>query len=207
MLDFVLFLLLMMLVILIFIIVEMGDITNKFKREMDFAGGKGTREDPYLISSQEHLHNVRYHLDRHFRQTADIDLKNYCRLRGFSGGWQPLGNEDSKFRGSYDGQGHLIKNLRIEAPDSDCLGLFGAISGDSLLENIELENVDIIGRNRVGGLVGVNEGRISDCRGEGDIRARRYVGGIAGSNRGELENCEFRGVVRGMAHFGEISGG
>lgn len=39
-----------------------------------FAGGSGTAEDPYLVATADHLNNVRDHLNKHFLQTADIDI-------------------------------------------------------------------------------------------------------------------------------------
>jgi len=44
-----------------------------------FAGGSGTQDDPWQVTTAEHLNNVRYYLgvaheDKYFIQTANIDL-------------------------------------------------------------------------------------------------------------------------------------
>ncbi len=52
----------------------------------EFAGGSGTENDPYLISTVTHLNNVRNYLDKHFRLTADLDLSAY----GEDDGWEPM---------------------------------------------------------------------------------------------------------------------
>jgi len=39
-----------------------------------FGGGQGTEQDPWQIATADHLDNIRYHLENHFIQTADIDL-------------------------------------------------------------------------------------------------------------------------------------
>lgn len=42
-----------------------------------FAGGSGTREDPYLIETADQLNAIRYGLDRHYKLIADIDLSTW----------------------------------------------------------------------------------------------------------------------------------
>ena len=39
--------------------------------------GEGTAENPYRISTAAELNEVRNYLDKHFIQTADIDLTEY----------------------------------------------------------------------------------------------------------------------------------
>lgn len=190
MLDLILFILLMLLVVLLFILVEVGDITNKFKRDEKFAGGKGTRSKPFLINSQGQLNRVRDNLDKHFRQINDINLENYCELRGFSGGWQPIGSEENKFTGSFDGQDYVIKNLSIEGDEHECLGLFACTGSGAILQDINLQNVNIKGKRRIAGLVGKNEGLIKNCRVSGQIKGEGKAGAIVGENAGRVENCE-----------------
>ena len=40
----------------------------------DFAGGDGSRENPYLISTKYHLDNVRNYPDLYFKLTNDIEF-------------------------------------------------------------------------------------------------------------------------------------
>jgi hypothetical protein len=54
----------------------------------NFAGGKGTEEEPYLVSNAAQLNNVRYYLTKAFRQTADIDLGVSPWNDGI--GWDPI---------------------------------------------------------------------------------------------------------------------
>lgn len=83
---------------------------------------------------------------------ADIDL----------GGneWTPIGNSNTHFMGSFDGQGHTISNLTVTGSSSKTLcGLFGAISAkhagiNVVIKDINLENVTISGGNYGGGLTG-----------------------------------------------------
>jgi hypothetical protein len=68
-----------------------------FAAETEFAGGSGTKEAPYLIATAAHLNNVRNHLDKHFRQIADLDLSGYKSGTG----WAPIGTSTTPFTGDY----------------------------------------------------------------------------------------------------------
>ena len=152
-----------------------------------FAGGKGTKDDPYQIATGSQLayfakrvnaeeYGEKY-ADTYFELTEDIDL----------GGkeWTPIGetvadlimggHEYFVFSGNFDGNGYIIKNLTIGTETSpysgDVCGLFGATSGT--IEDVVLENVSInyVGGNhssgygfRMGGaLVGYSMGDIVNC--------------------------------------------
>mgnify|MGYP004575916775 CR=1 FL=1 len=51
--------------------------------ESGFAGGSGTREDPWQIASAEQLHRIRENLAGHYTLVADIDLSAYEN-------WEPI---------------------------------------------------------------------------------------------------------------------
>ena len=189
MLDLILFLLLMLLVVVLFILIEFGDLSNKIKTEQKFAGGRGTREKPFLIDSIDQLHRVRNNLDKHFRLTADINLKNYCELRKFNGGWQPIGTRNNKFSGSFDGQGYIISNMFIESDEQKCLGLFACSGPRAVLQNINLQNICVSGKGRAGGVVGRNEGLVKCCKVSGKVEGDEKEGLIVGENVGRVENC------------------
>lgn len=95
---------------------------EKFYAEEDFAGS-GTKEDPYLISSDLELAKLARDVNtgssmamksgEYFKLTKDIDLKH--------GIWTPIGSTkcikkfpDRYFSGIFDGDGHAIKNMHIE---------------------------------------------------------------------------------------------
>ena len=94
----------------------------KFYAE-SYAGGKGTKEDPYIISSDLELAKLANDVNtgsskvmksgEYFKLTKDIDLKH--------GIWTPIGstkctkgNSDRYFSGIFDGDGHTIRNMHIE---------------------------------------------------------------------------------------------
>ena len=94
-----------------------------------FAGGTGTREDPYEIATLEELkafrdsvNNGESYQGTYIMLTADIDLENKE--------WKPIGTEGKPFRGTFDGSGNTISNLYIEkgfdnTVSNSYVGLFG----------------------------------------------------------------------------------
>ena len=96
-------------------------------------------------------------------------------------GWEPIGTESTKFRGTFDGNGYAIKNLYINNPEKDNVGLFGYVH-DANINNLTLINIDIIGRDHVGGVVGYSyaNSMITYCNTQGVVTGNCYVGGIVG---------------------------
>lgn len=116
------------------------------------------------------------------RLTADIDLTE---------NWTPIGTNDNPFKGTFDGEGHVISGMKIDTPDQSECGFFGVIAGGTI-KNLGLKNVDIKGRLNVGAVVGLSEsgGTISSCYSDGRIDAYLCAGGIIGKADGvRIENC------------------
>ncbi|WP_236290001.1 hypothetical protein [Paenibacillus allorhizoplanae] len=90
-----------------------------------FAGGIGTQEQPYEISTAEHLNNVRNNLEPglYFKLIDDIDLNVSPYKDG--DGWLPIGSDGSAFRGIIDGNGHIIRGLTINRSGVSFIGLYG----------------------------------------------------------------------------------
>ncbi len=170
----------------------------------DFAAGSGTEVDPYQVSSAEELNKVRNHLDKHFKQTANIDLSTYTA----DGGWQPIGNTTTKFAGKYNGNNFNISNLTINRPDAEEQGLFGYITFGSVLENISLTTVNVKGKSYVGGLVGYfNNGTITSCNVVGTVNGQDYVGGLVGRQAfGTITSSYTSGTVNGTDKVGGLVG-
>lgn len=72
----------------------------------DYAGGFGTAEKPYLLSTPIHLRNVYYNLSAHYKMVNDITLTTE---------WTPIGlYEDGNyypFTGTFNGDGYAIHGL------------------------------------------------------------------------------------------------
>lgn len=190
-----------------------GVFAELFIQDSGFAGGEGTRDNPYLVETSEQLDNVRHHLSRHFRQTGDISLAAYSQGEG----WVPIGSEVQPFTGSFDGNECAVINMVINS-SSDFLGLFGVIEMGEL-ENISLINVDINGNDYIGALAGRADvfTEISNCYASGSISGNSYIGGLVGQIMGDTSILQsaayvevrsedsFAGGLIGMESEGNIS--
>lgn len=128
----------------------------------NYAGGSGTKNDPYLISNDMELAKLardvnngntsQAFLGKYFKLTADIDL---------SGGiWMPIGKyynygngngNNRLFFGKFDGNGHVIKNMHIQWEGTEAWsawGLFSTLQGASstnltTVTNLIIENATV----------------------------------------------------------------
>ena len=129
-----------------------------------FAGGDGTAESPYLIETAEQLDKVRENLTAHYKLGDDIDLSGYEN-------WEPIGKRGAAFQGTFDGDGHAIKNLKIGSTQEDHIGLFGYVLSTRevtpVIKNVHLENVILSTGENIGGLVGFIDTRMYE-NDEGD---------------------------------------
>jgi hypothetical protein len=170
-----------------------------------FAGGNGTELDPYQVATAEQLNNVRYHLDKHFIQTANIDLN--AAPYNTDLGWEPIGSYGSPFNGTFNGNGKTISNLTINRSTADYVGLFGIAGQYAKIQNVKLENTTVTGRNNTGGLVGTNAGSITNSCATGAVTGSEYVGGLVGYNLvGDITNSYATVAVSGGTWVGGLVG-
>jgi len=92
----------------------------------------------------------------------------------------PIGSFKSPFTGSFDGNGHVIKNLVIDESYRDYVGLFAFLEG-AIIKNTGIENGDVFGRDYVGILAGlVIDATISETYVTGFVSGQHFVGGLVG---------------------------
>lgn len=113
------------------------------------------------------------------------------------------------FSGTFDGQGHSIYDLELTRSAS-AYGFFGQIQKGAVVRNLSLvgETIPDGSQSQVGGVAGVNYGRIESCRYTGAVIGEDTVGGIVGRNEegGVVADCTMAGVVRGKEFTGGIAG-
>jgi hypothetical protein len=140
--------------------------------------------------------------------------------------WTPIGGNSYSFNGTFDGDGYVVRNLSgdctlsansLSCPNNqfDYKGLFGRSSGT--IRNLGVTGVDIVGQNYVGGLVGYNSGKITNCYSRVSVTANTQVGGLVGYNSSGTINNSYSaglvtasGVTRGGfigVNSGTVSGG
>lgn len=179
--------------------------------------GEGTETSPYLISNADHLQllgslvnagDTSYN-NKYYRLENDIDLSN---IENFS----PIGiNESYPFYGTFDGNGHKIKNMTIKYTNTTNttkkFGLFGYNIGNiknilSIDGVISIDGSSFSGNT--GGIVGYNKGSISYCNSNVSITSSYSIGGIAGHNFGIINDCINYGNVKSttFSYAGGIAG-
>ena len=170
----------------------------------DFAGGSGTENDPFLISTPEDLQTMsgRYDYGAYYKLTNDIDLTEWIETNSPADGWIPV-----TLRGTFDGGGHTISGLWCDTVSS--AGLFSKIIHGAVAKNIKITipvGKAICGSS-AGGIAVQNEGSITYCTVTGTVQSNEYsVGGIAVYNDGTIENCMVKGTVQGSNSVGGIAG-
>ncbi|HUW44391.1 MAG TPA: GLUG motif-containing protein [Dehalococcoidia bacterium] len=112
-------------------------------------------------------------------------------------GWQPIGTEEDLFTGTFNGQGYEVRDLFINRPDENFVGLFGVVGEGGIVQNIGVVNADVTGYGIVGGLVGNNEGTISNSYSTGSVTGTGWVGGLVGVNLATVSNSYSTGSVTG----------
>lgn len=179
-----------------------------------FGGGMGTFEDPYIITKPLHLDNVRNYLEQHFVLAEDIDLSGYQE----DGGWKPI----MSFKGTINGKGHKITNLKIDRPEANNQALFGYVNG-AVIDSIMIVDGSVTGKEKsallvaqsgpclikhivvsgsvqaisyAAGVIAYNEGAVLDsCKNEADITGNAFVAGVSAYNNGNIVKCVNTGKI------------
>ncbi len=121
--------------------------------------------------------------------------------------WTPIGNSNSKYSGSFDGNNHTISGLYFNNTEAYDVGLFGDMYG-GIVTNTGVINSYFCGYQCVGALVGsISYGKIINNYNASVVNGEIRVGGVVGSfDSGTLTNCYNSGVVTGSTSVGGVSG-
>lgn len=125
---------------------------------------------------------------------ADIEL---------TGSWEPIGTAQTRYTGTFDGNGKTITGLTIDS-SSQYVGMFGYLDGT--VKDLELANVDITSSwsTQPAGFVGAVAGNtssncnIANCFVSGNIvigGTNSQAGGLVGKNYGAISQCQVKGLT------------
>lgn len=112
------------------------------------------------------------------------------------------------FGGTFDGQGHSISDIKIDAKFSQT-GLFSVIQESGVVCNLNVSGEYMEeSSDHVGGIAGENRGTIENCSFRGTIKGSSEIGGIAGKNEanGKVRDCAAEGSIAGKSMTGGIVG-
>ncbi len=183
-----------------------------------YAGGSGTRNDPYLIGTAEQLKNFRDQVNSGntglcAKLTANIDLAGQA--------WEPIGLSSAGYTGTFDGSGYAIRNLYITDISTGTsaggwtlwgCGLFGIVGKGGVVRGVNVDGtIAMKGENRtdidLGCVAGGNLGTIEECFATVSFQgfdltitspsstSTTTVGGLVGVNQGIIRNCYVVGTM------------
>ena len=176
--------------------------------------GKGTAENPYVIRTTAELdllasdvNSGNYYQNTYFVLGDDIvyapdaltlDLDNNGSN---DSNYMPVGNNDASFYGNFDGQGHTISGIRVNANEMSYIGVFGI--NDGTVKNLTVSGCLFAGNSKVGAIAGLNRGTVENCHVAADVSVtgNNGVGGIVGDNDGTTH----RGFVLGCTSAAALS--
>ena len=136
-----------------------------------------------IITTADELQAMQYDLSGKYILMNDIDLSGYE--------WTPVGNNDmGPFKGVFNGNGKVVKNLSINRPSETMQGFFGKAS-NAIIKNVGLENVDISCKEDSAGLLAGtgSNASITNCYVTGKLKGYASVSGLASNLRGTVEAC------------------
>ena len=183
------------------------------------ARGDGSADNPYKISTAAELVWFRNHVNEgnvkaSATLTEDIDLSEFCHAADAATNtkelsWDPIGNSDNKYQGTFDGNGKTIRNLYINSTIR-YKGFFG-YAVDCRIKNITFDNAkvkttDVYGTGILAGAF--EKGTIENIKilANCSVEGTENTGGIAGAGAGNIINCENRAMVNGTNKVGGIVG-
>lgn len=189
------------------------------KSEAELAWFADSTNSGYKIWSPAQPYEVSARLD------ADLDMGNELFIPICGGGGDKL------FKGTFDGNGHTISNLRINGAEiakkvnqpkyAQNVGFIAAMSGGTvknlILENVDIQsstNIGLVGSSNqisVGAIVGWQQnGTIDGCMATGSIWTSgngQGVGGIVGNlHKGTVQNCLSSVSIQASGQNAQVGG-
>lgn len=189
-----------------------------------YESGNGKADDPFIISSEKDLYNIRMYPDAHFKLSRNIILDNcYNDINIYNNmglGFSPI----EKFSGVLDGNKFSIYSLNMSRSDYGSGALIENLTGkisDLTIAESQIEGKGstsafcinnngtisncILRDSRIGSLDGIatgfacinkDKGIIENCLNYADIFSKNVASGIAGHNNGKIIDCiNYGGIV------------
>lgn len=166
-------------------------------------------EDCTVIRTVQELQAMQATGNKHYVLGNDIHASESETWNGGKG-FEPIGDDDTRFDGTFDGNEFQIVGLHINRPQEDYVGLFGVTAPSAAVRDVTIVDWNVKGREDTGTLVGVNHGDlISITLEDVDVEGADRTGGLVGTNRGLVQNLTNENIglrVVGQEQVGGIAG-
>lgn len=203
--------------------------------ESVYAGGNGTAESPYLVSTAAALRaaaeatnnkGVYYKLtnDIYINGDANTDWDAFWSGNDAKNNWFARWglDEANQFNGNFDGCGYTVYGLYLSYDTENVggarMGLFPVIGAYAVIKSVKISQAVFCSDYSAGSLVGETHmnvddlhqlSEISGCYADEtvDLKARLFAGGIIGAgNPPIINNCGFTGKLEVKAADGKVAG-
>ena len=177
-------------------------------KNIPFGGGDGSEENPYRISTKDHLMElsdsikcyetlgVNRTLDKHYILTQNIENVDF--VIGFDFDFDAMINNKYSFAGYFNGNSRTITLALDSTTDSYMVALFsystGIINNLTIGGFVEASEKVLI----VTGITCINGGTVTNCINDANISGYKNVSGMVGINFGYITYCTNNGNVRGL---------
>lgn len=169
-------------------------------------GGEGTDDSPYLVETDYDLQMVAKEPDAIYDLRADIDASKTVFWNS-GDGFDPIGDEDTPFTGTFDGNRHVIEELSVDWEDGENqVGLFGVVGESGNIKDVSILQARVTGDDDVGAIVGENRGTVERSLVTGEVSGGQQVGGLIGRNGGTVTESVARVDVDGDGIVGGLVG-
>ena len=176
--------------------------------------GDGTASSPYLIANYDDLKKLAsatstdgmVFAGEYFKMAADIDMQNDASFLLISN------TSDNAFSGTFDGDGHSIKNWAIDTQEQQKLwtGLFGFVGKQGTIKNLCIDkSCDLKFYRNAGAVVAVLYGTLDNCRNYADLHTLNgFAGGLVycAYDNAVIKNCYNEGNITSSSQNGNMGG-
>ncbi|HOI28077.1 MAG TPA: GLUG motif-containing protein [Paludibacteraceae bacterium] len=172
--------------------------------------GDGSKETPFQIKSLADFLKFRDTVNHGFCNAdavllTDIDLSIVCykdTVNETEVQWLPIGDWTAAYRGNFNGDGHVVRNIYVNS-DVECFrGVFG-LTRNAHIRNLGVENIYIHGGYYTGGLIGQADScTITNCYTQGYVYGYFTAGMIGESTYSNITNCYSVCTSEGNYHGG-----
>ena len=122
--------------------------------------------------------------------------------------WTPIGTNDNRFKGTFDGHGHTISGMTCTDTSKNYVGLVG-YADDATIQDVTVKVSAFNGNDYIGTVCGfIVGGTITGCTNSGSTVSGSWkIGGIAGKAKyTNVQRCVNTGKVSGKNDLGGIVG-
>ena len=183
----------------------------------NFAGGDGTKLNPYIIETPSQLAKLAndvnagtsyegcYFVQKISIRLNDTTFEDWNQRLSVINHWTPIGaSSTTPFKGNYDGAGFSINGIYIDS-NIKAAGLFGYTSG-GVIQNVNVKYSIINAGEFSGSLVGFNRSDVYKCTTNASVSGTNYVGGLVGYSADRIDYCTSEAKVVGKKCVGGIVG-